>query len=280
MNTETISYPLNLAGQHWTVNVSRIELETVHVRLLQDVAHKAVSKKLRKVNIWPVMSYELQDVVHRAVSKRGRYVVLLAGPPGSGKTTLGALWETLAGKHYLPDLPAMIQTLPMDGFHFPNKELDRRTIIRDGQPMLLRKIKGAPETFDLPMITNALRELCSGNVLAWPKYDRQIHDPVSNAIPVMTEGVIIVEGNYLLLDEPGWRDLKLFADLTIFVECVESLSKERLLSRAIRGGRLAESATEHWVFSDSSNWQRIMQHRLDSDVVFRVEEDGHIVRIK
>jgi len=252
MTTERISYPLNLAEQHWTVSVLRTEVETVHLRLLQDIAPRAVGKK-------------------------GRYVVLLAGPPGSGKTTLGALWETLASEHHLP---VTIQTLPMDGFHFPNRELDRRTIIRDGQPMLLRKIKGAPETFDLPMITSALRELGSGNVLAWPKYDRHIHDPVPNAIPVITTGIIIVEGNYLLLDEPGWRDLQLFADLTIFVACAEPLSKERLLSRAIRGGWSTESATEHWVFSDSSNWQRIMQHRLESDVLLRVETDEQIVRVK
>jgi pantothenate kinase len=252
MNTERISYTLNLAGQHWTVSILRTEVETVHLRLLQDIAPRAVGKK-------------------------GRYVVLLAGPPGCGKTTLGALWEMLASEHHLP---VTIQTLPMDGFHFPNRELDRRTIIRDGQTTLLRKIKGAPETFDLPMITGALRELGSGNVLAWPKYDRQIHDPVPNAIPIMATGVIIVEGNYLLLDEPGWRDLKLFADLTIFVVCTESLSQGRLLARAIRGGRSAESATQHYTFSDQRNWQRIMQHRLCSDIVFRVEEDGQIVRIK
>jgi pantothenate kinase len=252
LNEKKISYTLNLAGQHWTVNVFRTELETVHVRLLQDVAHKTVSKN-------------------------GRYVVLLAGPPGSGKTTLGALWEALAREHHIP---IAIQTLPLDGFHFPNKELDRRTISRNGQPIVLRKIKGAPETFDLPMITNALCELCSGKLLAWPKYDRQIHDPVPNAIPIMATGVIIVEGNYLLLDEPGWRDLKLFADLTIFVECAESLSQDRLLARAIRGGRSAESAAQHYMFSDQRNWQRIMQHHLDSDVVFQVGEDGQIGRVK
>jgi len=234
------------------VKVSRNELKTVHLPLLKEITREAAAKK-------------------------GRYVVFIAGPPGSGKTTLGALWETLAREY---DLHVSVQTLPMDGFHFPNAELNARTILRDGESIPLRKIKGAPESFDLTMITRSLRDLCSGREFAWPKYDRQLHDPVPDAIPVISEGIIIVEGNYLLLDEPGWRDLTSMADLTIFIECDEPLVRERLLARAQRGGRSHTIAVQHYEFNDRPNWKRAMQHRMDSDVVLRVEDGRRLVRLK
>jgi ABC-type lipoprotein export system ATPase subunit len=79
-----VSFTLNLAGQHWDVTVPGKELETVHLPLLKDMTRKAAVKT-------------------------GRYVVFIAGPPGSGKTTIGALWETLARDH---DLQVSVQTLP------------------------------------------------------------------------------------------------------------------------------------------------------------------------
>jgi pantothenate kinase len=247
-----VSFTLNLAGQHWELNFSKKELETVHLPLLKEMTRKAVAKK-------------------------GRYVVFIAGPPGSGKTTLGVLWERLARDH---DLKVSVQTLPMDGFHYPNAILDTRTILRNGESISLRKIKGAPESFDLEMITGALRDLRAGREFAWPKYDRQLHDPLPDAIPVLSEGIIIVEGNYLLLDALGWRDLKPMADLTIFIECEEKMARDSLLARAKRGGRSHESAVQHYEFNDRPNWKRAMQHRLESDVVLRVEAGRRLVRLQ
>ncbi len=247
-----ISFVLDLAGQPWDVKISQKELETLHLPLLKEMTRKATSKT-------------------------GRYIVFIAGPPGSGKTTLGALWETLAREHVLP---VSVQTLPMDGFHFPNVALDTKTILHDGETILLRQIKGTPESFDLEMISGSLRDTCSGRKFAWPKYDRQIHDPVPNSIPVISGGIIVIEGNYLLLDEPGWRDLKPMADLTIFIECDEVLVRESVLARAKRGGRSHQSAVQHYEFTDQPNWKRVMQHRSESDVVLRVETNRRLVRVK
>jgi pantothenate kinase len=246
-----VSFTLNLAGQHWDVTVPGKELETVHLPLLK-------------------------DIVRKAAAKAGRYIVFIAGPPGSGKTTLGVLWETLAREH---DFPVAVQTLPMDGFHFPNAKLNGRTILRDGKSISLRKIKGAPESFDRKAITRAFHDLCSEREFTWPKYDRQIHDPVPDAIPVLAEGIIMVEGNYLLLDEPGWRAFKPIADLTIFIECDETLVRQRLLARLQRGGRSYKNAIQHYEFNDYPNWKRVMQHRLKSDVVLRFEDGGCLVRL-
>ena len=249
---DRVSFPLDLAGQHWDIQVDRNELEAVHLPLLQ-------------------------RFVQQAASQPGRFLVLVAGPPGSGKTTLGALWEALA-ESYAPELS--IQTLPMDGFHYPNHVLDAETIMRDGVSITLRKIKGAPESYDVSCFIDSLQALSEGKDLCWPKYDRQIHDPVPDAIAVSSEGMLLVEGNYVLLDEEGWRDLSKLAALTIFVECDESLARERVLARLQRGGRSPEDALRHYEFNDLRNWERVMQHRVDCDIVLKVGEGDRLLRLK
>ncbi|MBD3307242.1 nucleoside/nucleotide kinase family protein [candidate division KSB3 bacterium] len=239
------TFVLTLDGQQWEVNISQQELETVHLPLLRAMAQQAAAQA-------------------------GRYVVFLAGPPGSGKTSLGALWETLARQF---DRNISVQTLPMDGFHYPNTILDARTIVRNGETIPLQKVKGSPESFDLDRIISALRDLHAGREFAWPRYDRQLHDVVTDAIPVNSTGIVIVEGNYLLLDEPRWRTLKPLAALRIFVECEEALVRERLLARMLRGGRTPEAAVRHYEFNDRPNYYRIMQHRLESDVVLQADKE-------
>ena len=246
------TFTLELAGQRWDVAISKEELEAVYLPLLEEMLQKATVK-------------------------RERYVVFLAGPPGSGKTTMGALWELLAREHAFH---VEVQTLPMDGFHLPNIELDARTIFRQGNYYPLRRVKGAPETYDLPMLIRALHAVCEDQEFAWPKYDRRIHDPVPDAIPVIATGILIVEGNYLLLDESGWRDLKCMADLTIFIECDETLVREDVLARARRGGRSHQGAIQHYEFNDRPNWERVMRHRLESDVVLRIKAGRRVTRVK
>jgi hypothetical protein len=245
---EIVRFRLNLAGQYWEVQIARAELDAVHRPLLH-------------------------HLIAQAAAKQGRYLVLLAGPPGSGKSTLGALWEALAAE---TGLQTPFVTLPMDGFHYPNAVLDARTIARQGETVTLRRVKGAPESFQLDQITRSITQLAAGAPLAWPRYDRRIHDPAPDAIPVPATGIIVVEGNYLLLDEPRWRELKPCADFSIFVECDEALARQRVLARLQRGGRPAEVAAQHYAFNDGPNWERVMQHRLPSDVVLHATRQNRL----
>lgn len=84
----------------------------------------------------------------------------------------------------------------MDGFHHYNSWLDAHQ---------LRPFKGAPETFDVAKLAENLRQVVEGDC-TWPQYDRQKHDPVEDALHV-TAPIIIVEGNWLLLDDDNWRQL-------------------------------------------------------------------------
>jgi len=251
-------FELELAGQKWDVAVSSDEIENVHKRVIRRISE--------------------------GFSKHGgRYVVFLAAAPGAGKTTTATIWAKLAGEN--GEFPA-VQVLPMDGFHFPNSVLDSRTVIVDGEKVSLHKVKGSPESFNLEKLSAALKVLHEGGGVQilheggrrWPVYDRNIHDPVPDAIEVQQGGIVIVEGNYLLLDEPGWRDLKQYADLTIFIDAPEETVREDLLKRYTRGGRNYEDAVRHYEYSDLRNRRRIMSARLPADIVIAVK-DGRKMEI-
>lgn len=241
-------FVLDLAGQEWTIDVSEEAIASVHAPLLARMSACAEARG-------------------------GRCVVFVAGPPGSGKTTLCALWERLARE--TPGTCA-VQTLPADGFHFPNATLDSTTIARDGREVTLRSIKGCPETFDLAALSTRLAALRSGTAVRWPYYDRAIHDPVPDAIAVVSTGILLVEGNYLLLDEPGWRELRTRADLSIFIESTPDTLAD-VLQRLLRGGRSHDDAVTHHLSVDHVNYRRVMTHRCPADIVLAVDAARSVV---
>ena len=89
----------------------------------------------------------------------------------------------------------------MDGFHLANDEL-----VRLGR--LDRK--GAPDTFDAGGFVHLLRRLHDDDeaVVYAPRFDRSLEESIGSAVPVPAAvPLLIVEGNYLLYDEPGWNDV-------------------------------------------------------------------------
>lgn len=202
----------------------------------------------------------MQFLAQKQRQKGGRLVVFLAAPPGSGKSTLTAFWQYLSVQH--EELP-VLQTLPMDGFHRTNRWLDEHG---------LRGRKGAPETFDRGQLELALALLRKPHSL-WPTYDRVLHDPIPDAIEV-TAPVVIVEGNWLLLDEPGWRDLANYSDLTLFIQAPPQQLQARLVERKIRGGLSLEQANAFYQQTDGPNVERVLHHSLPATFTLAWDSGG------
>jgi len=201
--------------------------------------------------------------------KQQRTVIFLAAPPGSGKSTLAAFWEHLSKT--LPNVEPL-QVLPFDGFHYPNEILDNNSIEKDGEMITLRSIKGAYQTFNLTALIDKLKQLKVKNP-TWPYYDRNLHDPVDDAISV-EQDIVVIEGNWLLLDEPVWNGLKELADFTIFIDTDPKYLEERLVNRKIRGGTSPEEAQRFYEQSDSKNVEKVLNHSVEADLTLYMNQDG------
>ncbi|WEM44751.1 nucleoside/nucleotide kinase family protein (plasmid) [Photobacterium sp. DA100] len=198
-----------------------------------------------------------------------RIVIFLSAPPGSGKSTLAAFWEYLSEQD---DQLEPLQVLPFDGFHYPNDILDNNTIERNGETIPLRSIKGCYETFNLTELIDKLKQLKVKDP-KWPYYDRNLHDPVDDAIDV-TRNIVVVEGNWLLLDEPVWQGLYNLADFTVFIDTQPEFLQARLVNRKIRGGSSPEEALAFYQKSDAVNVEKVLNHSIKADLNLFMNRDG------
>lgn len=208
--------------------------------------------------------------------KAGRILVMLAAPPGAGKSTLLSFLCRL-GSGYKGIEP--IQPVGMDGFHRRQDYLQTHFAERDGRRLPMVEIKGAPITFDLEKLTDAVKQVSEGKVCGWPTYNRLLHNPTENALTV-DGNIVLLEGNYLLLDEDGWRDLRSFADCTISIRAEEALLRQRLIERRIKTGVNPEHATQFVDFSDMPNVRLCLNKTLPADLELQIDADGdyHILK--
>ena len=201
---------------------------------------------------------ELLELAAGIHSTERRYLIGLTGPPGSGKSTLAA---SLAGL-LCPSPPVV----PMDGFHLTQVEIEERA---------LEHKKGAPTTFDpwgfVDLVTQLARQAHDGVVYA-PKFDRDIEEPIVGAIPVgPTDGLVIVEGNYLLLGKAPWARIRPALKLCAYLELDDATRRSRLVDRHVRYGKTRREAERFVRNSDEQNAQLVKATRNSADFVVRMD---------
>jgi pantothenate kinase len=187
-----------------------------------------------------------------------RIVVGIAGAPGAGKSTLA---ERLVGV-----LGPRAALLPADGFHLPQARL-----VELGR----RDRMGAPDTFDVEAFRATLLAVRrafaspnsgaispnsggaspnSGETILAPGFDREIEEPVPDAIRIAPEiRFVVVEGNYLLLGSGGWERTAPLLDLTFYVEVEHDVRIDRLVRRHERFGKTATDARSWALGPDEAN---------------------------
>lgn len=150
-----------------------------------------------------------------------RIMIAIAGAPGSGKSTLAdAAVEAI--NHETPGLAAVF---PMDGFHYDDRVLDA---------MGRKPWKGAPDTFDANGLYHMLLRLRANedDAVAVPVFDRDIEIArAAGRIIEKSTGIIVCEGNYLLLDRSPWDRLKPLFDYTVLVDVSAGELRNRLRAR-------------------------------------------------
>ncbi|MGQ4619751.1 nucleoside/nucleotide kinase family protein [Nocardia sp. R7R-8] len=208
------------------------------------------------------------DVVARIPNGR-RYVLGIAGPPAAGKSTLSQnLAAAVRAEHGIA-----AEIAPMDGFHMTSAELD---------VVGARHRKGQPDTFDVAGFVGRLKLLRGaplGQRVPWPIYDRGLHDPVPDAITFAAQRLAVVEGNYLLLDQPGWIEVRAQLDEVWYLDAEDNVIERRLTDRHLLGGKTIEQAKTKITGSDMPNARLIAVTRDSASTVLR-EIDGRYIIIR
>jgi len=213
----------------------------------------------------------LKQLTRLQRQKGRRILAMLAAPPGAGKTTLLTFLEKLSRER--EDIEA-IQIIGMDGFHRRQEYLQSHYVLRDGKQVAMVDIKGAPVTFDLERLTSGVKKVAAGEACGWPVYDRLLHNPVEDAIHV-DGNIILLEGNYLLLDEDGWRDLSASADYTIFIRAGEEFLRTRLIDRRMKTGVDEEKAIRFVDYSDMPNVRICLEKTKPADLQLAIDDSGN-----
>ena len=170
----------------------------------------------------------------------------LAGGPGSGKSTLATELQKR--------LQNVLLAIPLDGYHYYRSELDQ---MDDPAEAYMRR--GAPFTFYSVKFINDLVEAKESAKGYFPSFDHQVGDPIENDIKLLkTHRIVLVEGNYLLLDSDPWSRLrKEVLDEAWYLNVSVDECKRRLMKRHVGVGLSEEQALQRIMTSDGMNAELI-----------------------
>ncbi|EFA85422.1 hypothetical protein PPL_02427 [Heterostelium album PN500] len=210
-----------------------------------------------------------------------RMLVCIAGPPAAGKSTISV---RLCEKLQSSGLKTVV--VPMDGYHLDNCILKERSLLHR---------KGSPPTFDVIGFKTILDRLSKQqqqqpqqqsnnnnnnnnnsddddddleyNEIIIPTFDRELDISRAGAAVVdRSIEILLIEGNYLLLDVSPWNRLHRFFDFTIFIDADRSTLEQRLIQRWLDHQHDHESAVKRAKSNDIPNAIYTLDHSIKPDI--------------
>ena len=199
-----------------------------------------------------------------ALAEDRRTIVAIAGPPGAGKSTFAEALKGALDAH----VAGLAEILPGDGYHFDDLLLNACG---------WRPRKGAPHTFDVGGLRAMLARLRANeeDEIAVPVFDRTIEIARAGArvIPRSVR-IVLVEGNYLLLDRPPWTTLAPLFDRTVMLHAPMEVLRARLLERWC--GLEGEALREKMEGNDLPNAALVQAESRRADYVIDATSSRHL----
>ncbi len=192
------------------------------------------------------LSFEqaLSRVTELLNNANGRIIIGIVGKPGAGKSTLSS--------YLIEKLPKeSVALVPMDGYHLSNKELDA---------LGRRNRKGAPDTFDSNGYAALLQRIAtSTDDVYFPVFHREIEESIAaEGVVTAKTKIVLTEGNYLLHDQGGWKNVAPILTESWYVEVDDVVRLERLVDRHHFYGKERQAAYD-WAHGTDENNARLVE---------------------
>ena len=127
-------------------------------------------------------------------------------------------------------------------------------LFRSGYVALLRRLRDATE-----------------DVVYAPEFRREIEEPIAGAVAVPRDvPLVITEGNYLLVDEGPWAQVRELLDEAWYVVQDEETRLRLLIARHVEFGKAPHFAREWVLRSDERNAKLIATTRSRADALVRI----------
>ncbi|KAK4382698.1 putative protein YggC [Sesamum angolense] len=99
-----------------------------------------------------------------------------------------------------------------------------------------------------------------------PSFDHGVGDPVEMT---SLHKVVIVEGNYLLLDEDIWRDISSIFDEKWFIDVDIETAMQRVLRRHVSTGKPPDVAKWRKIIMTGPNAELIIESKKKADLIIK-----------